>query len=138
MTPPRNLRPLDSKIRARRIDTKKQLVVESKTIGTQMVYNLPMDNVSRSGLLLNMGRNRKVPFLVNTLLELTVDPQGAVFERPVICVGKIVRMQRDDDMKTQFGVQIVQIETKDGAMWDKVMDQLEGTHEDEVRYLPVA
>ena len=136
MTPTRNLSPLESKIRARRLTTQQPLVVESRTIGTPMVYALPLDNVSRTGLLLNMGRNKKVPFLVNTLLEMTVDPQASVFERPVACVGKIVRMQQERGT-TQFGVQIVQIETKDGAVWEKVMERLEGA-DGSVRYLPVA
>ncbi len=121
----RVLRPADTRVRAKRIETTKPLVVESKTMGTPMVYNLPMDNVSRTGLLLSMGGNRKLPFLVNTLLEMTVDPQGALFERPIQCLGKIVRMQRNEDKVTRFGVAIVQIEGKDAQTWERTLATLE-------------
>jgi hypothetical protein len=72
-----------------------------------------------------MGSNRKLPFLVNTILELTVDPQGALFETPVQCLGKIVRMHQTTDRQTQFGVAIVQIEGKDAQTWERAIENLE-------------
>lgn len=125
MSSPRPLRPGDVSVRAKRIDSHGPVVVQSKTLGTSMNYNLPIDNLSRSGMLLNMGGNRKVPFLINTLVELSVDTGGALFEQPVNCLGKIVRMTIGPERKTQFGVQIIQMEAKDLAAWERAIGSME-------------
>lgn len=121
----RLLRPLDSKVRAKRVSLDQGLVVEARTIGTPMTYALATENLSRTGLLLNVGRNRKVPYRVNTLLELTVDPRGELFEKPVEVLGKIVRVGSDAEGRSQYGVQIIQMENNDLAAWEKGVAQLE-------------
>ena len=127
MTPPRPPSPQESKVRAKRIELPKQLVVESRTLGTLLTFAMPLDNVSRSGLLLSIGRNKKLPFQVNTLLEITVDPRGALFPRPVACIGKIVRTHSEQgDTKPRFGIQIVQIEAAELTAWERALDQIEG------------
>jgi hypothetical protein len=123
----RYIRPQEGRVRAKRIGALDEVVVESKTLGTTMSYVLEADNLSRTGMLLNIGRNVKVPFLVNTLLELTVDTRGTLFERPVQCLGKIVRLDRADDERAQFGVHIVQIDTRELETWEKVVERLETT-----------
>jgi hypothetical protein len=123
----RPIRPLDSKVRAKRLGEFENLRVDSKTIGTRLMYSLPTDNISRSGMLLDRGNYSKIPFSVNTLLELVIDPESAFFERPISCMGKVVRTVDRDDLKSQFGVQIIQIDGKDLALWEAALAKLESS-----------
>ena len=111
--------------RAKRIGMHGGLLVESKTIGAILSYDMSTDNVSRTGLLLTLGRARKVPFQVNTLIEMVVDGEGQVFERPVSCLGKVVRLVTTEENQLRYGVHIVQIDNKDLDVWERGVVQLE-------------
>jgi hypothetical protein len=132
MTTSRSLmRPLDTRVRARRIDVLNGMTVESRTLGAPMVFNLTPDNLSRTGILLGIGKYKKVPYQLNTILELTVDPRGAVFERPVQCLGKVVRVTTVGDETPAFGVHIVQMDAKDVIAWETTVAAMEaGQHAD--------
>lgn len=127
----RHLRLSDGRVRAKRIASDNGLVVESRTIGTEMVYNLETDNLSRTGFLLNTGAYRKVPFQVNTILEMKVDTRGKVFREPVSCLGKIVRLEAEDApdedgrRMRRYGIAIVQMEGSNMEAWDKVVALME-------------
>jgi hypothetical protein len=88
-----------------------------------MHYNMKTENLSRTGLLISKGNYKAVPFSVNTLLEMTIDPDCKVFEEPVRCLGKVVR--RDHSSVGNFGVQIIQIEGRDARDWELNMSRLE-------------
>lgn len=127
MTIMRVVRP-DRLVRARRLDVLKGVVVESKTIGTSMSYPMETENLSRTGLLLNVARNSKlkVPFRVNTIIEMTVDPDTALFERPISCLGKVVRLADEDGAEgPSYGVHIVQIDGRDLDVWERCVGALE-------------
>ena len=116
----------ESKSRAPRIAAGRTIIVQSRTIGAPMAYTLGTANLSRTGLLMTVGGARRLPFLVNTLLELTVDPRAAVFRQPVNCLAKIVRVDhRGDDF--HYGVQIVQMEAGDQSTWEQQLAALEQT-----------
>jgi hypothetical protein len=127
----RYLRLSDGRVRAKRIASDDGLVVESRTIGTEMVYNLETDNLSRTGFLLNTGAYRKVPFQVNTILEMKIDTRCKMFREPVTCLGKIVRLESegmpDEDGRRmrRYGIAIVQMEGSNMEAWDKVVALLE-------------
>lgn len=116
---------LDAKVRAKRIGLNSSVTVESRTIGAPMTYFMSTENVSRTGMLLHLGRNHKVPYRLNTLIEMTVDRDTRLFSRPVKCLGKVVRVAQDSDQRPQFGVQIIQIEGQDLEAWEKGVTQLE-------------
>lgn len=127
----RHLRLSDGRVRARRIASDRGLFVESRTIGTEMTYNLETDNLSRTGFLLNTGGYYKVPFQVNTILELTIDTRGRLFRDPVQCLAKVVRIEietddeRDGAHLRRYGVAIVQMEGQNIEAWDKGLTQIE-------------
>lgn len=126
-TAKRLVRPANLRVRAPRVPI--DLVVESKTIGTPFAYALATEDVSRSGLLLVWDRDIKVPFNVNTLLELKIDPKGSCLDRPVSCLGKVVRRETgshgDKTYSARLGIQIVQIDNGDLASWEGCLSQLE-------------
>lgn len=118
------LRPSKTRVRAPRISI--DLTVASKTIGTDANYSLSTLDISRSGLLLEWDRNVKVPFNVNTIIEMTIDPDSNWLGGPVSCLGKIVRRENvDNSTHAKFGVQIVQIDNSDLSVWENCVTELE-------------
>jgi len=121
-----------SKLRIRAPRVPIDLKVQSKTIGTSASYQFYTEDISRSGLLLVWDRDAKMPFNVNTLLEMTIDPEGNCLSKPVICLGKVVRrdIEKPEAAEsypgpTRLGVQIVQIDKTDLNAWEGCLSQLE-------------
>lgn len=112
-----------NKGRAPRFDVKSQVQVQTKTLGAEVSYGLTTRNVSRSGLLLSWEQGSRVPFIENTLVEMTIDPHKSLLETPVQCLGKVVRRvdksaHVDRQSVADFGVQIVQIDGDDLSNWE--------------------
>jgi hypothetical protein len=112
------------------------LIVESKTIGTNMVYNLSPHNFSRTGMLLSSGKYKKVPFKVNTLIEMVIDTHGVLFENPIQVLGKVVRLEDGEALRSgsdheqvRFGVQILQMENGSTDQWEARMEMFESAAE---------
>lgn len=121
---------LEAKVRAKRIGLTHAVSVESRTIGAPMTYYLATENVSRTGMLLHIGKNHKVPYRLNTLIEMTVDRDAKVLPRPVKCIGKVVRVAQDSEQRPQFGIQIVQMDGQDLEDWEKAVSHLESAGRD--------
>jgi hypothetical protein len=121
----RLVRPNKLAVRAPRVSI--DLVVESKTLGTSAAYSMSTEDVSRSGLLLVWERESKMPFIVNTLIEMTIDPKGSCLSKPVTCLGKVVRKDAQDgsSQSTRFGIQIVQMDPGDIQNWEGCLSELE-------------
>jgi hypothetical protein len=117
---------LEGRSRAERAPPPGPCVVETKTIGTTLAYNLPLENFSRTGFLLSSGPYLRIPFQINTILELNVDPRGTVFEQPFQFLAKIVRLNKKTTNVSHYGVQILQVDSKDAHHWQKALDRIEG------------
>ena len=121
----------ESRVRAPRFDSKSgDLLVESKTIGTDVAFKMMTGNFSRSGLLLEWQHQSQMPFIVNTILEMRIDPMGSVLDTPVLCLGKVVRRREVEknqrgSMGAQIGVQIIQMDTDDLTLWEKCLAAVE-------------
>jgi hypothetical protein len=119
-------KPGNPRVRSPRFQTDRDLMVHSKTIGTSLCYKLRTEDISVSGLLLTWSHNTQVPFLINTLIEMEIDPDGQWLDRPLNCVGKVVRKFGDDsDNGTKFGITIVQMDTNSIQEWESCVGSLE-------------
>lgn len=134
----RNIRGAQAKVAAPRYRTMDQaLRVTSRTLGVPVDYELVSANISKSGILMEyphgqgsqgeQGRsgNQRIPFNVNTLLELTIDPGQQWLQQPVQCVGKVVRLAHAASGAMQYGVKIVQIEGSENEVWESCFRHLE-------------
>ena len=113
---------------ARRLKPKQAMVVAGKTIGTSMTYNLAMQNVSRSGLLLGGGNYKSIPFTTNTLLELTIDTKSRVLAEPLNCLGKVVRIEDNAESEEgpAFGIQIIGVDdSPNPELWVETVRAME-------------
>ncbi len=123
-------KPGNPRIRAPRYNTDSELVVHSKTIGTALCYKLKTEDISVSGLLLSWDHNSRVPFLINTLIEMEIDPDCKLLDRPLSCVGKVVRRFGSDQASgTKFGISIVQMDTNSIQDWENCVGSLEGRNQ---------
>ncbi len=113
-----------TKVRATRYDVSGQLKVASKTIGTDISYALDLTNVSRTGLLLEWDQKRYVPFIENTIIEMTIDPGKQWLQEPLNCLGKVVRRIDQRGAVIFFGVHIVQIDNNDMLAWDSCISEI--------------
>jgi hypothetical protein len=111
-----------------------EITVASKTIGTEAWYKMSTVDISKSGLLLSWDRNTKMPFIRNTIIEITIDPSSSVLKTPVTCLAKVVRRDeamepRPDNVRGDFGaevgVQIVQMDNDDLGAWVSCLSELE-------------
>jgi hypothetical protein len=127
MASSRLVRPSAVRVRAPRVPI--DLEVESRTIGTTAAYSFATEDISRSGLLLVWERDARMPFIVNTLLEMTIDPKGSCLSNPVTCLGKVVRREGNaaegQGNSARLGVQIVQIDNSDLVAWESCISELE-------------
>jgi len=121
----RIVRPAESRVRAPRVTLATDLTVDAKTLGTNTTYRLSSGNVSKSGLLLQWHNDSRVPFIVNTLVEMTIDPGTGFLRQPVNCLGKIVRREGAMDGPSSFGVRIIQIDNADLEVWETCVGVLE-------------
>ena len=100
------------------------LLVKARTIGTKLDYDMPVSNVSASGLLLGWKDPRKSPFAVNTILEMEIQHTSAPDARSVGFLGKVVRRFSTEAGSPSFGVKIIQSETDDQAVWEGIISAL--------------
>lgn len=126
----RSNRPLtapESKVRAKRLQPQARMTAETRTIGAPLAFVMQLENVSQTGFLLSSAVHGRVPYQINTLIELTLDPKANVIGRPIHLLGRVVRTNPSDaGGQKQFGVQIVQMDSRDHASWEKFVDQLTG------------
>lgn len=101
------------------------LRVVSRTLGVPDEYELVTANISKSGILMENTSGRRCPFNVNTLVELTIDPGTRWLQRPVQCVGKVVRLGNSNSGSAQYGVKIVQIDGSENTVWEDCFRHLE-------------
>jgi len=120
----RSISPTEAYVRAKRINLTRQVAVEAKTLGTRIEYHLALANFSRSGLSMTSAKPQHIPYQINTLVEMTVDPRSEVLEYPVRCLGKIVRTEQQG-RGPQFGVQLIMMEARDELEWQKAIIALE-------------
>ena len=119
-----------SKVRVRAPRVSFDLEVQSRTIGCDASYQMSTLDISRSGILLEWTRKGlPVPFIVNTILEMTIDPGAQCLNGPIYCLGKVVRRDNatsgDGKEQAQLGIQIVQIDQSDLSTWENCVGELE-------------
>lgn len=98
----------------------------AKTFGFPLSYHMTSINVSKSGIL--TGTHKFVPFQINTLLELTVDPEGSKME-PFECIGKVVRLAEEDRPEQDsfpmlYGICMQDIAEDKLAAWESYLEEV--------------
>lgn len=106
-----------------------EVIISSRTIGTDASYVLATLDVSSSGILCSFDRHGKMPFIVNTILEVTIDPGRSMLDVPLNCLAKVVRRENDPAERNhasgRLGIQILQMDQADSTLWETCVAVLE-------------
>lgn len=100
----------------------------SKTIGAKVSYPLKMVNISGNGMYLAWDGKYRVPFLVNTLVELSFTNDAHRDQEAFSCLGKIVRFDEakiENHNAKDFGVKIIFMDSKVQKDWNSVLEVIQ-------------
>lgn len=121
--------------RAPRFLPDQELKLEASTFGTKVAYQLVIENLSRSGLLVGLVISEHLPFRVSTLLDMVIDPKAEIFKKSIRATGKIVRRVDEDVPKKEakqkamyavrLGIVIVEVDPRDETQWNQALNTLE-------------
>lgn len=115
----------DSGPRSIRLTPPDNLKIHVKTLGTKLSFDVPVSNVSRSGLLLEWSNIKyTLPFIENTLveLELTTDIRGE--QRRLCILGKVTRKFGEED-SSRYGIKLIHSGEQDQFEWMNIVTAME-------------
>lgn len=116
---------LDKNPPAARITPPKDLKVHARTLGTKLSFEVPVANISRSGMLLQWANLKQaLPFIENTLLEIELTTSLRGQQRRINCFGKVIR-KFSEDQKTQYGVRVIHSDENDHVEWMSLITTFE-------------
>ena len=103
------------------------LTIIAQTFGTAYRYQFRTRDISRSGMLMVSERDCVVPFLSNTLLEITIDPDCEWLKTPLNCIAKVIRRGTDADTRGRggraiFGVHFIELGDETQRMWRSLIE----------------
>lgn len=96
----------------------------ARTIGTKINFKMPVENLSATGMLLSWAEKERVPFSVNTILELEVSATGPTGQN-VQCLAKVIHAGTQEDGRRRFGVKIIQTEDEEYTAWQSIISHIE-------------
>ena len=113
----------DQRQQQSKIDTGKLLRVVVSSIGSDIKYELETHTVSRQGIFLTFKDPRRFPFTSSSILEVTLylsDTETIFFN------GKVSQIVYKEDAapggaEAGIGLRVVQISSKDQAMFDSYL-----------------
>lgn len=120
-------------IRAIRYETDR-LQVYTRTFGSNLVYPLVSENVSRSGIKLVWKRHEKLPFRENTLIEMVIDPDQEMLQRAIPGIGRVVRLSQNENKEPEIGIFIVHLPITDQFYWEHNLEKCIRGSEDESQF----
>lgn len=123
----RKLAMSDRKIQCARFEVQPSITVRARTFGARDHYALHGVNISKSGLLMLADARDRVPFIVNTLLEVQLEGSNWLRE-PVSCLAKVVRNEmRTEDGKRQqeFGIKFIEFSDHGMEVWKDAIANIE-------------
>ena len=109
----------NTRVRCQRTSLPSDMIVESRTIGCNLVYSMATENISKSGMLLSWASTVPTPFIEKTILEMVIDPTCTLLTEPIPCLGKVVRKFSDNSEK--LGIFLVQMNAGDQNKWEEMV-----------------
>ncbi len=131
----RKLAMSDRKIQCARFEVTPHLIVRARTFGARDHYSLSGVNISKSGLLMHADARDRVPFIINTLLEVQLEG-GNWLREPVACLAKVVRNEvttEDGQRVHEFGIKFIEFSDHGMEVWKDAITNIEfNRHNDDL------
>lgn len=114
-------------VRASRFAPHQNLQVFARTFGTRGDFIMLAENVSKTGVLISEMDGSKTPFVVNTIIEVVLDPKCQEFKNPIRCLGKVMRAECNTTIKglVKFGVRLIDMDDEANSRWHTYVDRIE-------------
>lgn len=123
----RKLAMSDRKIQCARFEVSPNITVHARTFGARDNYILNGVNISKSGLLMIADARDRVPFIINTLLEVQLEGNNWLRE-PVSCLAKVVRNEvytEDGRRQHEFGIKFIEFSDHGMEVWKDAITNIE-------------
>ncbi len=115
----------DSGPRSIRLTPPENLKIQVKTLGTKLSFDVPISNLSRSGMLLEWSNNKyALPFIENTLVELELTTKIRGEPRRVSILGKVTRKFGEED-SSLYGIKLIHSGEQDQFEWMNLLTSME-------------
>lgn len=124
----RKLALVEKSIQCARFDTPQMGIrVQAKTFGARDRYGLMSLNVSKTGLLMSANPGDRVPFIVNTLLEVQLEAP-AWLKEPVTGLAKVIRhttRTASGERRIEFGIRFIEFNEEGMDLWKNALNHIE-------------
>ena len=107
-------------LRATRFKPDQLLRVDAKTFGSRDFYQLAIEDLSLSGIHLSVQNQEKVPFVLNTILELVIDPKKSLLEEPIAVSVKVVH-RFDREGHVNLKTNLIDVDPKELPRWEALL-----------------
>jgi hypothetical protein len=99
--------------------------LNARTLGTKFGFDIPVSNISRTGMLLEWANTRKpLPFIENTLIEIELSTMLKGQPRHINFMGKIVRKTKAEK-SALYGVQVIHTDDQEQLEWVALISSFE-------------
>lgn len=116
----------ESRSRSERKEVKSPHYLQSKTIGTSMSFLMQILDVSHTGMKLRWDSGQKMPFLENTLIEVSVPIRlgKGLPEQTIQSLAKVVRTEESGEKPQEFGIKMIFLEPHSHQLWKEAVSYL--------------
>jgi hypothetical protein len=113
---------------APRFEVIPQILIQASTLGSMNPWELFVENISASGMFLQVYDCEESPYHANSLLDVVIDPEGTRLPKPIKCVGKVVRILEEagagGKVEVRVALTIAQIDDENQAGLDAFLERL--------------
>lgn len=112
--------------RPKRISVNTPHYLHSKTIGTSISYPMQILDVSENGMKLRCSTEQKLPFMQNTLIEVSLPIKlgEGLPEQVIQYLAKVVRLTDDDQAEQEYGIKLIFLEPDSHQIWKEAVTYL--------------
>ena len=115
----------DSGPRSLRLTPPENLKVQARTLGTKLSFDVPVSNISRSGMLLEWSNKKyTLPFIENTLVEIELTTTLRGEPRNISILGKVTR-KFGENSAALYGIKLIHSGEQDHFEWINIITNLE-------------
>ena len=109
---------------AKRFSPTETIKVTAKTIGTSLKYEMPISNISETGMLVTWNEVSRIPFQINTILEVSLHNRSEKANQNLTYLAKVVHSVTQTDGSRGYGLKIIQSDDEATSEWVEMVKRI--------------
>lgn len=109
---------------AKRFSPTETIKVTAKTIGTSLKYEMPISNISETGMLVTWNEVARIPFQINTILEVSLHKRSENANQSLTYLAKVVHSATQTDGSRGYGLKIIQSDDEATSEWVEMVKRI--------------